>query len=173
MNLGIGLLSEDRQHHGLIVDWAIGDNITLPIISDLAVNGFLRQKEEDKLARDLAETLNVKTPSIFNLASSLSGGNQQKVVVAKLLASQLKIIILDEPTKGVDIGAKTQMYEIISNLANQGYAVIFVSSEMPEILSMSDRIMVMADGYVTAILDNEATQEQILACCMSKEKKEA
>lgn len=173
MKLGIGLLSEDRQHHGLIMDWSIGDNITLPILSELAKNGFVQQKKEDVLSRDFAETLNVKTPSIFNLASSLSGGNQQKVVMAKLLASDLKILILDEPTKGVDIGAKTQMYEIISNLASQGYAIIFVSSEMPEILGMSDRIMVMSDGYVTAMLSKDTNQEEILSYCMGKEQKGA
>ena len=102
------------------------------------------------------------------MAKTLSGGNQQKVVVAKLLASDLDVLILDEPTKGVDVGAKAQIYEIISELANLGYAIIMVSSEMPEILGMSDRIMVMCEGRVSGFLTPDATQEEILQLAMTK-----
>lgn len=168
MNFGIGYLPEDRQKQGLVLSWGIGQNITLPILEKFSkVNGLEVQKERE-LAKLLAEKVGVKANSIFTLASQLSGGNQQKVVVAKMLAADLKIIILDEPTKGVDVGAKAAIYEIMSELACQGYAIIMISSEMPEILGMSDRIVVMRDGRVTKIFDREGTtQEKILEAAMS------
>nr|WP_330387836.1 sugar ABC transporter ATP-binding protein [Anaerobium acetethylicum] len=169
MKLGIGYLPEDRQHQGLILDWGIGRNITLPVISQLSRHGWLDDKRERRFAKELAERVDTKAVTLFDLASSLSGGNQQKVVVAKLLASDLKVIILDEPTKGVDVGAKASIYEIMGELAKQGYAIIMVSSEMPEILGMSDRIVVMCDGRVTGELSrDEATQEMILVKAMAK-----
>jgi rhamnose transport system ATP-binding protein len=168
MNLGIGYLPEDRQLQGLVLDWGIGRNITLPALRDLSSKGWLNNKKEAALAKKLAEKVNVKANSIFDLVSSLSGGNQQKVAVAKLLTADLDIIILDEPTKGVDVGAKSAIYEIINDLAANGYGVILISSEMPEILGMSDRIVVMREGRVTRILDKEdATQELILEAAMS------
>lgn len=171
MRLGIGLLPEDRQHQGLILDWGIGRNITLPVISELGKNGLTNDKNERMRAKELAERVDTKAVTLFDKASSLSGGNQQKVVVAKLLASDLKVIILDEPTKGVDVGAKAAIYEIMGELAKQGYAIIMISSEMPEILGMSDRIVVMCDGRVTGELNrSEATQEGILEKAMAKTK---
>ena len=111
----------------------------------------------------------MKTTSIYNPASSLSGGNQQKVVIAKLLNADLKLMILDEPTKGVDVGAKAAIYEIINELTAQGYGVLMVSSEMPEVLGMSDRIIVMCEGRITATFNREeATQELILEAAMKK-----
>jgi rhamnose transport system ATP-binding protein len=167
MNLGIGYLPEDRQKQGLVLQWEIGQNITLSTLNNFAKNGWLDLRKEDEVAKALTEKVNVKTNSIFDLASSLSGGNQQKVIVAKLLASDLKVIILDEPTKGVDVGAKSAIYEIISDLASQGYGIIMISSEMPEIIGISDRIVVMREGRVTAILDrNGVTQEAILEAAM-------
>jgi rhamnose transport system ATP-binding protein len=170
MNLGIGYLPEDRQKQGLVLQWEIGMNITLPTLNKFAKNGWLDAHKEAEVAKALTEKVNVKTNSIFDLASSLSGGNQQKVIVAKLLATDLKVIILDEPTKGVDVGAKSAIYEIISDLASQGYGIIMISSEMPEVIGMSDRIVVMREGRVTAIMDrNGITQEAILeAAMMSK-----
>jgi rhamnose transport system ATP-binding protein len=170
MNLGIGYLPEDRQKQGLVLQWEIGLNITLPTLNKFSNNGWLNTKKESEVAKSLTEKVNVKTNSIFDLASSLSGGNQQKVIVAKLLASDLKVIILDEPTKGVDVGAKSAIYEMISDLAAQGYGIIMISSEMPEIIGMSDRIVVMREGRVAKILDrNGVTQEAILeAAMMSK-----
>lgn len=167
MNLGIGYLPEDRQLQGLVLDWGIGKNITLPALTSLSNNGWLDEKKEAEVAKNLAEKVNVKAKSIFDLASSLSGGNQQKVAVAKLLTANLDIIILDEPTKGVDVGAKSAIYEIIHDLALQGYAIILVSSEMPEVLGMCDRIVVMKEGRITRILNKEeATQEVILEAAM-------
>lgn len=167
MELGIGYLPEDRQKQGLILDWGIGNNITLPALKRFSVKGWLQPFEERKLAKQLAEKLNVKAVSLFDLAGSLSGGNQQKVVVAKLLTFGLNVIILDEPTKGVDVGAKSAIYQLIGDLAQQGYGVILVSSEMPEVLGLSDRIAVMREGRITAVLDRyEATQEHILEAAM-------
>lgn len=172
MKLGIGYLPEDRQHQGLILDWEIGRNITLPIIDQLGSKVWLKEKKERELSKELAERVDTKAPSIFVKASALSGGNQQKVVVAKLLAADLKVLILDEPTKGVDVGAKAAIYEIMGELAKSGYAIIMVSSEMPEILGMCDRITVMCDGRVTGELSrDEATQERILEHAMAKGKK--
>ncbi|MDF2802307.1 MAG: sugar transporter ATP-binding protein [Anaerocolumna sp.] len=169
MKLGIGYLPEDRQKQGLILDWGIGQNITLPIINTLTNKGILDLKKERELGKALAEKVDTKAVTIFDKASSLSGGNQQKVVVAKLLASDLKVLILDEPTKGVDVGAKAAIYEIMGELAGQGYAIIMVSSEMPEILGMSDRIVVMCEGRVTGeFARGEATQESILEKGMAK-----
>jgi rhamnose transport system ATP-binding protein len=169
MHLGIGYLPEDRQKQGLILDWGIGRNITLPVLEKVSKQGWINEKLEKEMGKQLAEKVDTKAVTIYDKASSLSGGNQQKVVVAKLLASDLKVIILDEPTKGVDVGAKAAIYEIMGELAQQGYAIVMVSSEMPEILGMCDRIVVMCDGRVTGeICSKEATQELILQKAMAK-----
>lgn len=167
MDLGIGYLPEDRQKQGLVLEWGIERNITLSALGKLSRKGWIQEKKEAELALALAEKVQVKARSIFDLVSSLSGGNQQKVVVAKLLTADLDVIILDEPTKGVDVGAKSAIYEIISDLASQGYGVIMISSEMPEVIGMSDRVVVMREGRVTAKLDGStATQEEILEAAM-------
>jgi rhamnose transport system ATP-binding protein len=168
MKLGVGYLPEDRQKEGLILQWGIGKNITLSTLKKSSKKGWINEDKERGIAKTLSEKLTVKAKSIFDLSSSLSGGNQQKVVVAKLLAADLKIIILDEPTKGVDVGAKAAIYEIMSDLAAQGYGIIMVSSEMPEVLGMSDKIVVMKEGRITKEFDiKDATQEAILEAAMS------
>ena len=167
---GIGLLPENRQTEGLILDWGIGRNITLPELKSYVKQLFIQEKTERSNSRELAERVDTKAVTIFDKASSLSGGNQQKVVVAKALGSDFKVLILDEPTKGVDVGAKAAIYEIMGELAQQGYAIIMISSEMPEILGMCDRIVVMCEGRVTGELSRqEATQEKILELAMSKQ----
>ena len=169
MSLGIGLLTEDRQNQGLILDWGIGRNITLNELKKYAKHGVTNDKVENEVAKKLAEEVDVKAVTIFDKASSLSGGNQQKVVVAKALASDLKVLIMDEPTKGVDVGAKAAIYEIMGNLAKEGLAIVMISSEMPEILGMCDRVFVMCDGRLTGELDrSEANQEKILELAMTK-----
>ncbi len=174
MQLGIGLLTEDRQTQGLILSWGIGRNITLPEIGKFSHNFITDEKRENQESKKYAEQMAVKAVTVFDLASSLSGGNQQKVVVAKALTSDLKLLIMDEPTKGVDVGAKAQIYHIIGDLARQGMAVLMISSEMPEILGMSDRIYVMCDGRVTGELNAaEATQERILELAMTKHSGES
>ncbi len=169
MRRGIGLLTEDRQECGLILDWGIGANITLPELKKYAKRHVTNEKVENVAAKQLAESVDVKAVTIFDKASSLSGGNQQKVVVAKALGSELKLLIMDEPTKGVDVGAKAAIYEIMGELAKQGLAIIMISSEMPEILGMSDRVYVMCDGRVTGELGRlSASQEKILELAMAK-----
>lgn len=166
---GIGYLPEDRQKQGLILEWGIGDNITLPSLDKISLKGITNKSKEKEVAKRLAERVGVKAKSIFDLASSLSGGNQQKVVFAKLLTADLDVIILDEPTKGVDVGAKYAIYEIINELAAQGYGIIIVSSEMPEIIGMCDRVEVMREGRITATLSrSNLTQEAILAAAMAE-----
>jgi rhamnose transport system ATP-binding protein len=164
---GIGLLPEDRQQQGLVLNWELSKNISLINLDKYVKKGFYHIPEEKKDAQELCEKLSVKMTDVSDLASSLSGGNQQKVVVAKLLNTDLKVIILDEPTKGVDIGAKTAIYDIMCSLAERGYGVIMISSEMPEVLGMSDSIVVMKEGRVTATLKTkQADQETILKASM-------
>lgn len=172
---GLILLPEDRQKTGLIMSWGLGRNVTLPIIKKLRNGLFINEKKERELSKQFLEEVDTKAVTIFDPASSLSGGNQQKVVVAKALAQDnMKVVIMDEPTKGVDVGAKAEIYAIMSDLAKQGYAIIMISSEMPEILGMADRIYVMCNGRVTGELNAaEASQEIILEHSMEKsEKKE-
>ena len=167
LELGIGHLPEDRQLQGLVLEWEISKNITLPSLDSFTRYTWLNKEKELEAAGRLAAKLNVKARTVFTRASELSGGNQQKVVVAKILSNELKVIILDEPTKGVDVGAKVAICEIIGDLAEQGYGIILVSSEMPEVLGMSDRIVVMKQGHVTAVLETaQASQEQILNAAM-------
>src|SRR5699024_6104724 len=133
---------------------------------------WINEKKELEVAKSLGEKVDVKTPSVFHTAESLSGGNQQKVSIAKLLTNDLEILIFDEPTKGVDVGAKSAIYEIITELAERGYGILMVSSEMPEILGLSDRIVVMCEGRITKVFNkDEASQELILEAAMTKEAK--
>lgn len=161
---GIGYLPEDRQMEGLLLPWSIADNIMLAALPKFRKRGLLQRRKLLERAKKTGEKLEVKAVSVFDTADSLSGGNQQKVVVGKVLESQAKIIILDEPTKGVDIGSKASMYAIMSDLASQGYGILMISSEMPEILGMCDRIMIMREGRISGIFDRgEVTQELILS----------
>lgn len=171
MKQGIVLLPENRQKEGLILSWGLGDNVMLPTMKKYAKAGFNDNKKERELAKKLLEEVDTKAVTIFDPASSLSGGNQQKVVVAKALGQEMKVVIMDEPTKGVDVGAKAEIYQIMGDLAKQGYGIVLISSEMPEILGMSDRIIVMCNGRVTGELSrSEATQEGILELAMEKSK---
>ena len=170
MKAGIILLPEDRQKQGLILSWGLGRNVTLPIQDELANKGFNDEKKERELSKERLEEVDTKAVTIFQPASSLSGGNQQKVVVAKALAqSNMKVVIMDEPTKGIDVGAKKEIYEIMGQLAKKGYGIIMISSEMPEIIGMSDRVYVMRNGRVSGCLDrSEVTQERILELSMEQ-----
>ncbi|WP_163337435.1 sugar ABC transporter ATP-binding protein [Desulfopila sp. IMCC35008] len=161
---GISLVPEDRKRMGLVVEQSILKNISLPNLdrfaSFLSINKHLEIQECETIAKDMA----VKTPTLHALVSSLSGGNQQKVVIAKWLMSSPKILILDEPTRGIDVGAKFEIYKLMNDLTSQGISILMVSSELPEILGMSDRIMVMHEGKLGGIIDrSEATQENIMA----------
>ena len=164
---GIGYLPEDRLRQGLVLEWELSKNVTLPTLRQFGTFGWLHPQKENIVTKELAEKLEVRAGSVFDLAATLSGGNQQKIIVAKLLAGTMKVIILDEPTKGVDVGAKTAIFNIMNDLADMGYGIIMVSSEMPEVLGMSDRILVMREGKVAGILDTaSASQEQILRAAM-------
>ncbi|MCL1927604.1 MAG: sugar ABC transporter ATP-binding protein [Treponema sp.] len=163
LDRGIGYLPEDRLKQGLVLRWEISKNITLPALERFLNYYLINHRQENETARDLSEKLGVKAQSVHDKVSTLSGGNQQKVIVAKLLTSDMKIIIMDEPTKGVDVGAKTAIYTIMNDLVDAGYGIVMVSSEMPEVLGMSDRIVVMRDGKVSAAFETKGTtQEQIL-----------
>ncbi len=169
MREGLVLLPEDRQRAGLILTWGLGRNVTLPIMGKYAKCGITNEKMECETAKQLLEEVDTKAVSIFDPANSLSGGNQQKVVVAKALSQEMKVVIMDEPTKGVDVGAKAEIYQIMGDLAKKGYGILLISSEMPEILGMSDRILVMCNGRLSGELDRgEATQEVILQHAMER-----
>ncbi len=169
MKEGIVLLPEDRQREGLIMNWSLGRNVTLPNVGKYAKHGFTDDRMEREVSKQLLEEVDTKAVSIYDPGSSLSGGNQQKVVVAKALSQDMKVVIMDEPTKGVDVGAKAEIYEIMGELAKKGYAIILISSEMPEILGMCDRILVMCNGRISGELTRgEATQEGILELAMEK-----
>jgi rhamnose transport system ATP-binding protein len=169
IDAGIGYLPEDRLKQGLVLRWEIAKNISLPVLDKISRFGWLDCRKENGTAKELSEKLNVKAVSVHDLVSTLSGGNQQKVIVGKLLTSDMKVIILDEPTKGVDVGAKTAIYAIMNDLAAAGYGIIMISSEMPEVLGMSDRIVVMREGTVTATMETKnATSEDILKAAMEE-----
>lgn len=161
---GIGYLPEDRKYEGLILNKSVKDNITLASLTRKFMRGLIIQhKKEASVAEEYREKLRIKTPNISRQVKFLSGGNQQKVVFAKWLCSEVNIYIFDEPTRGIDVGAKSEIYQIINNLVSQGAAVIVISSELPEILGVCDRVIVMRDGRVTTELDrDEATQEKIM-----------
>ena len=165
---GLGYLPEDRHRQGLVLDWEIYKNVTLGTLSKYATIRGIDQKKEKQSAKKHSEDLSTKIQSVYDLADSLSGGNQQKVVVSKLLDADLKVLVLDEPTKGVDVGAKSQIYEIMMELAEKGYAIILISSEMPEVISMSDRIAVMSGGRIIKVVNaKEVTQEQVLEIALN------
>jgi len=159
---GIVYVPEDRGRQGTITALSISQNVTLPSLSRTSKNGFLRLAEEFRLTREYTSRLDLRAASLDSSVANLSGGNQQKVVIAKWLATQPKIIVLDEPTKGIDIGSKAAVHEFMAELALQGLAVIMVSSEIPEILGMSDRVIVMREGRMVAELEKEDLNPETL-----------
>lgn len=171
---GIGLIPEDRKNQGLVLEMAVRGNITLPILSSFCRQlGFLDSSKESEEVTGLVSTLDIRTPSIDRAVKNLSGGNQQKVVLAKWFAKQCDVLIFDEPTRGIDVGAKIEIYNLINELTRQGKAVIMISSEMPEILGMSDRIIVMHDGQIIGEMQvEEASQEKIMSLIIGGQKGE-
>lgn len=161
---GIGYLSEDRKRYGLILRQDVAANTVLASIPEFTRYGLLQDKEMRKAAEKWAEVLSTKTPTVRQQVRNLSGGNQQKVVLAKWLQRDCDILIFDEPTRGIDVGAKQEIYDLLNRLTKeQGKSIIMISSEMEEVLRMSDRIVVMCDGRITGVLTNaEATQEKIM-----------
>lgn len=164
MSAGVALIPEDRKFQGCFIDKAIYWNVSISTIDSLAPRGVVDKKEEMKLARDYKERLKIKTPFLTQPASGLSGGNQQKVVIAKALASLPDILIFDEPTRGIDIGARHEIYLLMNELAEQGKSILMVSSDMEELLGMSERIIVLHEGCQTGELKKEEfTQERVLS----------
>ncbi|MBE3102721.1 MAG: sugar ABC transporter ATP-binding protein [Bacilli bacterium] len=163
IRLGIGYVSEDRKTEGLITDFTIAENISLPNLGRLSINGIMRKEKEQSLVADMIERLSIRTSGGTQQVKSLSGGNQQKVVIAKWLGIEPQVLILDEPTRGVDVGAKKEIYSIMNALAERGVAIILVSSELPEIMGLTDRVLVLHEGLLKANINKQnMTQERIM-----------
>jgi ABC-type sugar transport system ATPase subunit len=163
VRLGIGLLSEDRKSEGLMGELPVYQNASLATLKRFATMGVLDQRKERAAVQDYVDRFRIKTPSLFQQIKNLSGGNQQKVLLSRWLMRGLKVIVVDEPTRGIDVGAKAEIFALIDRLAGEGLAVVMMTSEMPELLGLADRIVVMAEGRITAtVLRADATQETIL-----------
>jgi len=165
---GIGFAPEDRKREGLILMRSVLENASMAIMRQISRFHFVRRGMERSIATEYIEKLQVRTPSLDQEVGKLSGGNQQKVVLARWLAARPKVLILDEPTRGIDVGAKAEIYGLIDDLANQGLGIMFISSELPEILGLSDRIYVLQNGHITGELSaTEASEEAVLALAMA------
>jgi rhamnose transport system ATP-binding protein len=167
---GVAYVPEDRHAQGLVLDFPIVANISLPIVSRLSRFGMVNRSRERRLAAEQADRLQVRAASLDQAVSALSGGNQQKVVLAKWLATDPAVLILDEPTCGIDIGTKAEVHRIISRLAGLGIAIMLISSELPEILGMSDRVLVMHEGRLTGeFARGRVDQEQVMYAATGQE----
>jgi ribose transport system ATP-binding protein len=167
---GLALVPEDRKLQGLVLDQSVRSNISITTLQKLERWGIvLSETKERSLADKFINSLGIKTPSPQNAAKNLSGGNQQKIVLAKWLATQPQVLLLDEPTRGIDINAKSEIYKLMKNLAAEGMGIIMVSSELPEILAVSDRVLVICEGELTAsIAIEDATEQEILKNAIHK-----
>ena len=166
IGLGVGLLTEDRKADGLLLLQSVAFNTTIARLDDIERWGVLRPVRERSVVRSYIDRLSIRTPSSDTRVRNLSGGNQQKVIFAKWLNAECRILLIDEPTRGVDVGAKREIYLLLRSLAERGVAIVMVSSELPEILGMSDRILVMRDGRIAAELERaDASEERIMDYC--------
>jgi ribose transport system ATP-binding protein len=167
IDLGLGLLTEDRKQHGLVLVLSVQENVCLPSVSRWSRAGIVPAKREAAATVQRIDELRIKTPGPRQLVRHLSGGNQQKVVLAKWLCTEADILIFDEPTRGIDVGAKVEIYQLINQLAARGAAILMISSELPEILGMSDRVLVMHAGRISAeFTAADVTQEKVLAAAL-------
>lgn len=165
---GLALVTEDRKTQGLFLQLSVKDNITISSLSKAVKNGFLSRKQETELVNRYMDKLAIKAPSLAMAVEKLSGGNQQKVILAKWLLTDPTILLLDDPTRGIDVGAKTEIYNLINQFVAEGMAIILVSSELPELLALSDRILVLNQGRMTALLDRkQATEQSIMSAATS------
>jgi ribose transport system ATP-binding protein len=163
VNNGIGYLSEDRKRFGVLLNQDVKFNLVLSNLRKLTGKfGFVNSNKSKLSSTDTVKNLSIRTPSIDQMVKNLSGGNQQKVVIGKWLTRETDILIFDEPTRGIDVGAKDEVYKLLQELANQGKSIIMISSELPEILRMSDRILVMCEGRVTGILSNKEADQNLI-----------
>ncbi len=164
---GIGFVTEDRKREGLVLSRSVRDNVALPILSRLAKLGIVRSRHEHATAEAAVRDLRIRTPSVKQLAQNLSGGNQQKIVLAKWLATGARILFLDEPTRGIDVGSKQEIYLLINELAANGVAIVLMSSDLPEVLGLSDRVLVMREGRIAGEFTRaDATPERVMACAV-------
>jgi ABC-type sugar transport system ATPase subunit len=169
INAGIALCPEDRKEQGLILGRTIKDNVVMPVVDKIANYKFMNNRRVNELADTAVEKYSIKTPSIDKIVGELSGGNQQKVILGRWTSEEIdtKLLILDEPTKGIDVGTKAEIYQMVCDFARQGIAVIFISSELTEVINVADRIIVMHNGHVTGQIDRaDATEENVLAMAM-------
>lgn len=163
VKVGIGMVPEDRKSHGALLRMSIRENIVVPILKNISNGIFVDGAKEHKIAEEEIRALRIKTPSAEQEVSHLSGGNQQKVVLGKWLANDCQVLILDEPTRGVDVGAKQEIYNLINDLAAQGRGIIVISSDMEEIIGITDRMLVLYEGRLVGKLEkSEYSQEKIL-----------
>ena len=167
ISLGIGFLTEDRKSQGLVLNLSITENICLPNLDDFSRLGIMNKNSEAGTADNFIKELRIKTPGREQKVVNLSGGNQQKVVLSKWLCSNADIFIFDEPTRGIDVGSKVEIYHIMNKLTADGVAIIMISSELPELLGMSDRIIVMHQNQVAdSFSAEEVTQEKLMSCAL-------
>ena len=170
VNAGIGYLSEDRKRFGLLVDKSVEENTTLSSLEKFTKGLFIDGGKEKTVSEKYVQELKTKTPNEKQIIKKLSGGNQQKVVIAKWLVKDSEILIFDEPTRGIDVGAKSEIYDLMERLVKEGKSIIMISSELPEVLRMSDRVIVMCEGRITGCLDiSEASQEGIMTCATNRQ----
>ena len=170
---GIAMVSEDRRRYGIIGVRSIRENIALPNLEKVSTYGVIRHRKEKEITQNYFQKLNIKAPSHTTLIQNLSGGNQQKVVLAKWLLAGPDVLILDEPTRGIDVGAKYEIYCLIKEMLAQGTTILMVSSELPELIGMCDRVYVMAEGRITGeVAKQEMTQEAIMRLATGGEKNE-
>jgi ribose transport system ATP-binding protein len=173
VDAGLAYLSEDRKRYGLALGLSVADNSVMANLDNFSGKLFVNQKKINATAQDYVEKLNTRTPSIRQLVRNLSGGNQQKVVIAKWLVRDANILIFDEPTRGIDVGAKSEIYKLIHELVDEGKSVIVISSELPEVLRLADRIVVMCEGRVTGEVEAGSSQEVIMGLAHQRESKAA
>lgn len=172
-NRGIGFITEDRQGEGIVPPLSVSENLGLAALGDNSSVGLVNRRKQRQQAKQMIEDLNIRTPSPQQEIRYLSGGNQQKVVIGKWLLNDSKILIMDEPTRGIDVGAKVEIYELINDLTENGAGILMISSELPEVLGMSDRVLVMSQGRITGELSaEEATQEKVMELA-TQQKEEA
>ena len=156
-------MTEDRKLFGLVLGMEVGENISLSCLEDISWYQVINKQKEDELIERYTRSLKIKTAGSKAIVNNLSGGNQQKVVIAKWLATNPRVLLLDEPTRGVDVAAKVEIYQLMNKLAKEGVAIVMVSSDLPEVLSMSDRLLIMHEGQAIKELDKEeATQEKVM-----------
>jgi D-xylose transport system ATP-binding protein len=167
MAAGMVLVSEDRKRYGLVLEESVRFNLSLSVLERFAPHGFIDEAAEEKAIRASYAELRIKARSLSAEARELSGGNQQKIVIGKAMMVGPRVVLLDEPTRGIDVGAKVEVYELINRLTAQGKAVVLVSSELPELLGMSDRVLVLHEGSISGAFDRAAASpEKVLAAAM-------